>query len=82
MDRDETLTDLVLATIFMSSWQEDLAGRKISRAWKGYPFEILDSLAEAGLISSTRRSKSLTITDEGIEKAKHLIETFAARMRP
>jgi hypothetical protein len=75
MKVDETLKGLSLLLIYLTSWEEDkrnAPGKKVTRAWKGYRFEVLDELQQGRLISQVPGGKSLTITDEGIKKAKEL----------
>ena len=45
------------------------------RFWKGYDFDLLNSLHEQGLISQPLgKAKSAYLTPEGLEKAKALAE--------
>ncbi|PLA41270.1 hypothetical protein CYK00_01340 [Neisseria sicca] len=45
------------------------------RFWKGYDFDLLNSLHEQGLISQPwSKAKSAYLTPEGLEKAKALAE--------
>ena len=45
------------------------------RFWKGYDFDLLNSLHEQGLISQPwGKAKSAYLTPEGLEKAKVLVE--------
>ena len=72
----DTLTkELALALIYLSAWKEDTGEY---RAWKGYDFGILDALKEEGDIDFSYKAKSLYLSEEGIAKAKALIEKFAA----
>lgn len=68
------LEDLTLLVIYLSSWSEKIAGNDVRRAWKGYLFEVLDALEERDFIRSSRRAKSLTITEKGAEAARELEE--------
>lgn len=73
--RDALIEELTLLLIYLCSWEEhplpDIT-ITIRRAWKGYPFEVLDALEEKGYISQTRRAKSLTLTGEGVLRAQEL----------
>lgn len=74
MDRKQ-IKDLTLALMYETAWEEDdVFGEKMLRTWKGYPFELIDELAEEGLINQSRKSKSVVLTDEGEEKAKRIVE--------
>ena len=56
---------LTLALLRLSSWTEGKGELSWRRAWKGYDFGVLDALQEQGLISFSRGSKSLQLTDDG-----------------
>ena len=72
-EQDQTLEDLTLLLIYLSSWEEKVYGDlTVHRAWKGYLFEVLDALEEAGYLSQTRRAKSVTLTEAGLEHARAL----------
>ena len=48
------------------------------RFWKGYDFDLLNSLHEQGLISQPwSKAKSAYLTPEGLEKTKALAEDHA-----
>lgn len=53
-----------LLLLYLTLWEEEvvLSLLPIYRAWKGFRFEVLDTLEEKGLISQSRRAKS---TDRG-----------------
>ena len=71
------LDELTLLVIYLSSWEEQVApGFTVQRAWKGYLFEVLDKLEEQSYISQTRRAKSLTLTEEGIQRAQELAARY------
>jgi hypothetical protein len=64
-----------LAPLSRETLAPDLTAR---RAWKGYLFEVLDALEEKGYISQTRRAKSLTLTEAGVERAEEIEERYTA----
>jgi hypothetical protein len=71
--REALLEDLTLLVIYLSSWDEEVApGLTVCRAWKGYLFEVLNALEEKGYISQTRRAKSMTLTEEGVMRAREI----------
>ena len=73
MGESEVLEDVVLVLLYMFSWKEKVAPDfSVARAWKGYSFDVLDSLQEKGYISSSHKAKSVIITDEGLKKAVKL----------
>ena len=62
--------------IALTAWQEKIGGENITRAWKGYDFDVLDKLIEKGYISGSKTLKSVSLTDKGLKKAKELIEKY------
>ena len=75
--QDQTLEDLTLLLIYLTSWDEKVYGDlTVRRAWKGYLFEVLDALEEAGYLNQTRRAKSVTLTEAGLEQARALEARF------
>lgn len=80
-DNKKIMRDLTLALLYVSGWEEDSKkepGTKIFRAWKGFLFEVLDYLEEQKLVVQfrTRDSKSLILTEDGIRRARALIQKY------
>lgn len=76
------LKKLILAIIYETSWKEEIyKGETIDRSWKTYPFELLDELEEEGLINNSKKAKSVTITLEGVQKAKKIVEDLEGNNR-
>lgn len=73
---ENVVRDLVLILLYLASWQEDVGFGTFRRSWKGYPFEALDKLAEEGLIDSSRRAKSVWLTEAGEEEARRLLVQY------
>jgi hypothetical protein len=73
IDTDK-IDDTVLALLYLTLHDGD-------RAWKGFDWETMNRLHEKGLISSPiGKTKSVALTDEGLEKSKRLFnELFAKR---
>lgn len=45
------------------------------RAWKGFDWDAMERLHQAGLISDPRgRAKSVVFTEDGLERARRLLE--------
>ena len=62
--------DFNLLLLYLNSWEEDSraeSGGKIFRAWKNYPYEVLNELERENLIR--QYPKSVIITKEGLSKA-------------
>ena len=76
----EKVKDLSLLLISLTGWEEDSRndpGEKITRAWKGYSFDVLNTLEEENLIIQFRgNAKSLILTKEGMEKALLLQQNY------
>ena len=73
---ENTIKELTLLLIYLTSWQEEVMSTKIQRSWKGYPFEVLDELKEENYISGSKTAKSVYLTAEGIIKAKELMGKY------
>jgi len=64
--------ELTIMLLYLTSWAErDFCD--VQRSWKGYNFDILNELTDEGLISNSRRSKSVVISEEGVNHAKDLL---------
>ena len=51
-----------------------------ARAWKGFDWDAMNPLHEAGCISNPRgKAKSVVFTEEGLERAKRLLEELFGR---
>ncbi len=51
-----------------------------ARAWKGFDWAAMDRLHQQGFISDPRgKAKSVVFTEEGLERAKQLLEELFSR---
>ncbi len=76
---DEKIKNLNLLLLYLSAWEEDSRknpGTKILRAWKGYPFEILNELEQRNLITQHRKSKSVILTEAGKQQAEKIKKEY------
>ncbi len=73
-DADEAIRDLTLMLMYLTSWEERPYG--IRRCWKGYDFDVLNALDEQGLISDSKRAKSVYFTEEGEQRARDLLARY------
>ena len=71
MIANDAARGLTLMLIYLTSWQEEPGA--VRRCWKGFRFEILDSLVEEGFISGSRGAKSLYLTEIGERRARALL---------
>ena len=79
MDLDaEKLEQTVLALLYLNSFDGKAGGK---RAWKGFPWSVMDQLHEKGYISDpARKSKSVWLSEEGARLSEELCEKlFAVR---
>jgi len=76
---DNTIKELTLLLIYLTSWQEDVGLTKVQRSWKGYPFEVLDELNEEGYIDGSKHAKSVYLTEEGLSKVKELMKKYIGK---
>ena len=81
INADEALRELTMTLIYLSRFSQ---GEKFNKAkdfyaWKGYDFDILNELDNADYIrqgSHPSRSKSVYITESGIEQARNLLAKY------
>lgn len=75
-DLKETIKELTLILLYLTSWEEKDFGIQYRRTWKGYDFDILNKLTEEDLVRGSLRSKSVIMTDGGINNAKDLLKKY------
>jgi len=75
----QTIKELILLLIYLTSWQEDVGFKKVQRSWKGYPFEVIDELNEEEYIDGSKYAKSVYLTEEGLDKAKELMKKYIGK---
>lgn len=77
---NQDIEDLTLLLAYLTSWDEDpqrnFGTNSSLRAWKGYDFEILDSLQQQEFIDKSHKAKSVYLTNKGIERAQQLFDKF------
>jgi len=72
----ETVKELVLALLYVTSWEEEGYNGSYHRSWKGYPFELLDELTEENLIVGSYRAKSVYLSEKGVERAIDILNKY------
>jgi hypothetical protein len=72
---DELAAELSLMLMYLHSWKEPPFGAV--RFWKTFSFDIVDDLAEQGLIRDSHRAKSAYLTDAGIQRARELLARYS-----
>ncbi|SFE30761.1 hypothetical protein SAMN05216238_11287 [Lentibacillus persicus] len=73
---NDPIDELTLLLLYLTSFKDDYGLGEFRRSWKGYPFESLDQLTDDRYIFGSKRSKSVYLTDEGIKKARELMEKY------
>jgi hypothetical protein len=73
MDIDaEKLEHAVLALLYLNSFDEKPGGK---RAWKAFPWSVMDRLHEKGYISNpATKNKSVWLSEEGARLSEELCE--------
>lgn len=79
---EEAMRELTLMLLYLSRFAQ---GEKFSEAtdfyaWKGYDFDILNELDDADYIrqgNRPSRSKSVYITESGVERARELLAKYS-----
>ncbi|MGF6949053.1 hypothetical protein QF028_001558 [Neobacillus sp. B4I6] len=72
----DQIDELTLLLLHLTSFKEDYGLGEAQRSWKGYPFESLNDLSENDFIRDSKRSKSVYLTEKGIEQAKELMKKY------
>jgi hypothetical protein len=77
MGDEQRIRDLTLMLLYLTSWEEKEALHgKIFRSWCSYDWDALDALKDEELIYGSRKAKSVYLTDEGVVRAKELLEAM------
>ena len=75
MEYKQAVKELTMMLLYLTSWTEkDFYNSQ--RTWKGYDFDILNELADEGMISDSKRSKSAVVNEEGVKMAKELLQKY------
>ena len=79
MKPEQAMHDLTLALIYLTRMSEERKGSdlwdiKDFRAWKNYEWDTIDKLDEEGLVSSKHGNKSLWLTEDGVKKAREILD--------
>jgi hypothetical protein len=54
-DLKQTVKELTLMLLHLTSWEENEFGMQYQRSWKGYDFGILDELTDEDLVRGGHR---------------------------
>ena len=77
MEHDEgKIDEMVLALLHLTIFTDGPS----MRAWKGQDWAAMERLYKAGYIGDPRnKAKSVTMTEEGLEKSRELFERYFVR---
>lgn len=77
---EQAMHDMILAMIYLTRFTDNKLEKyedtPLFRAWKSYDWDTLDKLSEEKLIIDRHGNKSLYLTDEGVAKAKEILEKY------
>lgn len=74
-ERDKLIDELTLALLYLTSFTEE-ENPNVRMSWKSHDWSAMDRLVADGFIAKPKcfRTHSRTLTNEGIEKAKDLLD--------
>lgn len=75
---EEAVKELTMLLMYLTRFHEKDRFIDVNdMAWKGYDFDIIDKLDDDNFISQgSHRSKSLVITEKGLEFSRELLEKY------
>ncbi len=81
INAEKAMHELTMMLIYLSRFTQGdrFTDAKDFYAWKGYNFDVLNTLSDSDYIRQgdcPSRSKSVCITDSGIEQAKELLNKY------
>jgi hypothetical protein len=72
---EKKIDEVVLALLHLTAFPD----HGMTRAWKGFDWDVLNRLHEAGMISDPRtKARSVLLTEEGANRARELFERYFA----
>lgn len=76
MEYDEDrVDDAALALLYLTMHRRG----RVTRAWKGLDWDVLDRLHEKGFISDPKsKAKSVVVYEEGVERSEELFRRYFA----
>jgi len=74
MEYDEDrVDDVALALLYLTMHRRG----RVTRAWKGLDWDVLDRLHEKGFISDPKsKAKSVVVYDEGVKRSEELFRRY------
>ena len=75
---DNLVADLTLLLLYLGSWEEGRGSRSANKTMR---VEILEALAESGLVVTNVHRKSLDLTESGVKRAEALLQRVTSALR-
>jgi hypothetical protein len=75
---DNLVADLTLLLLYLGSWEEGRGSRSANKTMR---VEILEALANAGLVVTNVHRKSLDLTEAGVKRAEALLQRVTSALR-
>lgn len=81
---EKNIEELTLLLMYLTSWEEkgfirdendEIKERKVKICWKGYSFDVINKLTDENYLYFSK-GKSITLTHEGEELAKKLMDKY------
>lgn len=81
---NKKIEELTLLLMYLTSWEEkgfvrnennEIKEGKVKTCWKGYDFDVINKLTDENYLYFSK-GKSITLTPEGEELAKELIDKY------
>jgi hypothetical protein len=81
MDYDkDRVDDMVLALLWLTTFEVKQFGEGVRRAWKGHDWEALNRLHEKGFIGEpVGKAKSVLVTESGAKRSEELFRQYFHR---
>ena len=76
---DDLVADLTLLLLYLGAWEEGRGSRSANKTMR---VEILEALADMGLVVTNPHRKSLDLTDAGVKRAEALLQRVTSALRP
>ena len=82
---NKNIKELTLLLMYLKSWEEDgfisdednIKEAKIKTCWKGYDFDIINTLTDEGCLYYSRpKNKSVSLTNKGEKLAQELVQKY------
>ena len=82
---NKNIKELTLLLMYLTSWEEDgfisdednIKEAKIKTCWKGYDFDIINTLTNDGYLYYSRpKNKSVSLTNKGEKLAQELVQKY------